>query len=296
VKEPLLRLLRSVLRSAYTRTLPGTVRDAIRLQRELARRDLNPSLSGPPAVRRIVVLAPHMDDEVFGCGGTLARAVASGSEVRVLFITDGSRGYDPARASGLSQSARLEFERTLVVARKAEARHAAAILRLGEPVFLDLPDGRAGATPGAAERLACALRQLAPEALFVPFFTDPHPDHWATNRLLVDALAGSRLPLWTLCWAYEVWTPLFANTFVDVSQVMETKSQAMAAFSSQLRDVDYARAISALNAYRCLAAGVHGGYAEAFFVETLGEYCRIFGEVLRGRSRVFRTAGFPRTS
>ena len=53
------------------------------------------ALEWQPSNERIVVLAPHMDDEVIGCGGTLARHVACGAEVTIVFLTDGRRGGKP---------------------------------------------------------------------------------------------------------------------------------------------------------------------------------------------------------
>lgn len=281
----LTRILRSVLRSAYRQTLPSTVRDAIRLQRELVRREFEPVVAAPPAGSRIVVLAPHMDDEVFGCGGALARAAAAGSTVHVVFLTDGSRGYDPARVADLSESGLSDFRRTLTETRKAEARRAGAILGFADPVFLDLPDGRAAEADGAAERLARVIGELSPDVVFLPFLTDPHPDHWAANRLFVEILDVSGIRHSVPCWAYEVWTPLVANTFVDVTDVMARKQEAMAVYRSQILDVDYPRAIASLNAYRSLAAGLSGGYVEAYLVETAAEYCSVFKKFWPGSAR-----------
>ena len=279
------RALRGALRWAYRRTLPGEVRDAVGLQRELARRELQPVVTAPPAGRRILVLAPHMDDEVFGCGGTLALAVAARSEVRVVFITDGSRGYDPSRAASLAPQERAAFERDLVETRKAEARRAGSVLGYPAPVFLDLPDGRAGEAYGGAERLARVIAELSPEVVFLPFPADPHPDHRATNLLFAEAAAAAGLGPMVQCWGCESWTPLVANTFVDVTAVMERKRIAMAAYESQSADVDYPRAMEALNAYRSLAAGLARAYVEAFFVETLDEYCALIGTFLPVRLR-----------
>jgi LmbE family N-acetylglucosaminyl deacetylase len=265
-----------MLRAVYRCTLPVTVRDAVRLQRELARREIAPELTDPPAACRIVVLAPHMDDEVFGCGGTLARAAAAGSSVRVVFITDGSRGYDPAGVAPMSAEERRAFEEALSATRKAEARRAGALLGFGEPVFLGLPDGRVAETAGALGKLAQAIADLAPETVFLPFPSDLHPDHWATHRLFIHGARAAGLAGALPCWGYEVWSPLVANTFVDISAVMPSKRGAMAAFASQTATVDYPRVIEALNAYRSLAAGLSHGYVEAFFVETLAAYGDLF--------------------
>ena len=285
VKPILTRALRSVLRSAYHRTLPSVVRDAVRLQREFVKREYEPALADPPARSRILVLAPHMDDEVFGCGGTLARAVEAQSDVRVVFITDGSRGYDPARAANLTTKEREAFEQVLIETRKAEARRSGALLGYSEPVFLDLPDGRVAGSVDAAARLARVIGELSPEVVFLPFIADCHPDHRATNQLFIDAAMAAGLGSPVMCWGYEVWTPLVANTFVDVTATMERKRSAMAIFESQNTDVGYPRAIEGLNAYRSLAAGLAHGYVEAFFVETFAEYCNLVRKFLSSRVR-----------
>ena len=281
----LTRAIRGMLRSAYHRTLPSAVRDAVRLQREIVKREYEPALADPPARSRILVLAPHMDDEVFGCGGTLALAVAARSEVRVVFITDGSRGYDPSRAASLAPQERAAFERDLVETRKAEARRAGSVLGYPAPVFLDLPDGRAGEAYGGAERLARVIAELSPEVVFLPFPADSHPDHRATNLLFAEAAATAGLGPMVQCWGYEIWTPLVANTFVDITTVMERKRVAMAAYESQRAEVDYPRMTEALNTYRSLAAGLARAYVEAFFVETLDEYCALVKTFLPVRPR-----------
>lgn len=281
----LARALRSVLRSTYHRTLPSTVRNAVRLQREIVKREYEPALADSPAGRRILVLAPHMDDEVFGCGGTLALAVAARSEVRAVFITDGSRGYDPSRAASLAPQERAAFERALVETRKTEARRVGSMLGFSEPVFLDLPDGRAAEAKDGAERLSRVIAELSPEVVFLPYPADPHADHQATNLLFAEAAAAAGLGPMVQCWGYEVWTPLVANTLVDITSVMERKRITMAAYESQRTEVDYPRAIEALNAYRSLAAGLARAYVEAFFVETLDEYCALVRTFLPIRPR-----------
>ena len=71
-------VLSGLLRIAYGRYVPEPVRNALRLNLLLIQRDREP-VRTEPATGRVVVLAPHMDDEVFGCGGTLARACAGGA-------------------------------------------------------------------------------------------------------------------------------------------------------------------------------------------------------------------------
>jgi LmbE family N-acetylglucosaminyl deacetylase len=232
-----------------------------------------PQLVPVPAVRRALVLAPHMDDEVFGCGGTLARGVALGTQIRAVYLTDGSKGYLGARPPGSPLDA---AERRLVQRRKAEARCAGKVLGLAELIFLDLPDGALVADAAAVERLSDVLATTDPELVYLPLFTDLHPDHRAANELFLAAAARVRLRRSTRCWAYEVWRPVPANVLVDISATIERKREAMRAFESQNGAFDYPRAIEGLNAYRSLLGGEGRGFVEAFFVADLDLYARLW--------------------
>jgi len=117
------------------------------------------------------VLAPHMDDEVLGCGGTLALHVAAGSDVKVVFLTDGGRGG----AAGEEPS-------SIVAIRKAEAECAAHVLGINRLFFLDAADGRLRSDTVVAGRLCEILERERPEIVYLPFFLERHPDHRAHKR------------------------------------------------------------------------------------------------------------------
>jgi LmbE family N-acetylglucosaminyl deacetylase len=265
-------LVERLLRAAHTRLAASGGAAALRLELELLRRSRAPAVVAPLAVRRVLVLAPHMDDEVLGCGGTLAACAARGAEVRVAYLTDGSKGYANASPAGAAPTLR---ERRLVELRKEEARRAAKILGWSELIFLDLPDGRLAVTDEAVARLARVLAELRPELVYLPFLTDPHPDHWATNGIFLAAARRSGLRGGTQCWGYEVWKPIPANTLVDISDAMALKRAAMREFASQNRDVNYPRAMEGMAAYRSLLSSAGSGFAEAFFAADLKLYARL---------------------
>jgi len=246
LREPRLsRLLQGALRALYGRYVPEPVKNSLRLQLTLLRRDVEPARAAPPT-GRIVVLAPHMDDEVFGCGGTMALAADAGARVTFVYVTDGSKGYPGARLAGPS-----------------DAEAAAA-------------DGVLAVTADAVAALADTLARRAPSAVFLPFLTDLHHDHWITNCLFVEAARRARLSLSVACWGYEVWTPLVANAVVDITAAAERKRLAMQEFPSQQAEFDYPRAMLGLNTYRSLHRGRAHGLAEAFHVAELGVYRRLF--------------------
>jgi LmbE family N-acetylglucosaminyl deacetylase len=222
------------------------------------------ALEWQPANERVVVLAPHMDDEVIGCGGTLARHVASGAEVTVVFLTDGRRGGTATDAAGQS---------TISATRKREAQLALGELGITRIVFLDGEDGRLGATPGLGSALRTALAAARPQILYLPFFLEEHPDHRAASTLLAEAVSGTELTFH--CHGYEVWTPLFPNCFVRIDATVDAKRRALGHYQSQLAEADYLHTGLGLNAYRSSALLESCRYAEAFYAAALPQYLEL---------------------
>jgi LmbE family N-acetylglucosaminyl deacetylase len=127
---------------------------------------------------RLLVLAPHMDDETLGCGGTLALH-SDPSRIHCLFATDGSRSPAPL----LPWAGRIDPE--LPAKRRLEAIAALAELGIGRDnlIFLNLPDSRLSRHRATlARRLSEVLQTLRPELVIAPFRLDVHPDHVILNR------------------------------------------------------------------------------------------------------------------
>jgi LmbE family N-acetylglucosaminyl deacetylase len=276
-------VLSGLLRVAYGRYVPEPVRNALRLNLLLVQRDREPVRTTAPA-GRIVVLAPHMDDEVFGCGGTLAKVADGGGDVTVLFMTNGRKGYAAHTVAGRSAAEIAGWEARLSATRKEESRRAAKILGYGDAVYFDLPDGALACTTDAVRRLASALRSLQPDAIFLPFLTDVHHDHWVTNVVFAEAAPAAALRPDVTCWGYEVWTPVPANAVVDVTDVFERKARAMAEFTSQT-EYEYQRAMAALNTYRSLFTACGAGFAEGFYTAALPIYLGLYRAVAVGHRR-----------
>ncbi len=216
-----------------------------------------------------LVLAPHYDDEVLGCGGLVARLAASGAEVGVLFLTDGTASTDEGE-DPLQHAAQ----------RRREAEAAGAVLGIRWSEHLGLPDGRLEhQVEAAAEGIARLLAQRRPRLLLVPSPLEVTADHRAAFAALHRALsplreaAGASTPEETALLAataelevlaYEVNRPLFPNLLVDVSAEIPKLEAAMACYASQQRRHDYLRARLGLSRYRTLTlpAGVEA--AEAY--------------------------------
>ncbi len=151
----------------------------------------------------VVVIAPHPDDDIIGCGGVLLRLAARGARIGVTYVTDGSASHPNS----------LRFPPAVLRdVREAEAR--AALRSLGirrAPQFLRAPDS-ALATLGPEQRrtlvaaLAQRIRALRAQLVFAPWPRDPHPDHVATAALAAQALADcGRRPR---VYYYRVWLPV----------------------------------------------------------------------------------------
>jgi N-acetylglucosamine malate deacetylase 1 len=203
-----------------------------------------------PEQARVLVVAPHMDDDVIGPGGTLALHRKKGSSVSVVFCAAGAT----AEQDG---------------ARKAEARAAAAFMGFERVEWLDFPEG---ALSRNEEQLASALGKLiaevAPDQIFCPYVADHHRDHSAVALALALALERSG---WAgEVWSYEVWSPLWPNVAVDISSVVDIKRQAIELYTSQVAGLHYTEGTLGLNRYRALR--VYVDYAEAFFVASAPEF------------------------
>lgn len=236
-----------------------------------------------PANQNILVLAPHMDDEIFGCGGTLTICARQHALVTVVYLTDGRKGYDSKHATYQSATDQVRFEDRLVETRKAEARSVSELLRLQPPVFLDLPDGRLRVYADSISRLARVLDRYRPSTVFLPYLTDPHQDHWATIGIFLKAAEQSRLAQHVECWGYEVWAPLLANTIVDITEVMKEKEAAMLQYRTQAAVCDFPRVFSGLSMYRSMFTQRGRGFAEGFWVVDVGTYHTLYQAATRFR-------------
>jgi LmbE family N-acetylglucosaminyl deacetylase len=223
-----------------------------------------------PGAERVLVLAPHMDDETIGCGGTLALHAQRGADITVCFLTDGR--YGSSRLSTLQGTERQQAQQELVEARKREAKQALQALGIkNEMICLDAEDGALRTTRWAADRIGQVLAELQPELVYLPFYLEEHTDHRAVSSVLIDGARGR----WERfqCIGYEVWTPLFPNCLVRIDETLPLKKAALAHYETQLAETDYIHACVGLNAHR--SAGLldaKGGYAEAFHVASFADY------------------------
>jgi LmbE family N-acetylglucosaminyl deacetylase len=202
---------------------------------------------------KIMVIAPHPDDEAIGCGGAICLHVKHADRVSAVFLTSGELGIP-----GLS-AARA---RTI---REAEARESAKILGITKLSFLRQPDGSVWKhLREATAAIRPILERQAPSLIYLPHPGEWHPDHRVALTICRAALqqTGLRPALRT----YEVWTPLAEYDAVEnISAVMPRKLSAIRCHRSQLAQLPYDRAIQGLDQYRG-AFAAQALYAEVFQV------------------------------
>ncbi len=209
---------------------------------------------------RLLILAPHPDDEVIGCGGLVAQHLREGRAVRVVVATDGAEA-EPSVSDRLAYRAQ----------REEESRRALALLGEAELHFLRFADR--ALDDAVAGPLRQHLLEFKPDLVCVPSPIEIHPDHLALSRAFCVLVQRDRELFADLAIArvafYEVSQPLRPNTLVDITDVAERKYQAIAAHVSQTGIRDYPAYARGLNAYRALTLPPDSKFAEAYWLTTM---------------------------
>lgn len=176
----------------------------------------------PDARLRVLCVGGHPDDPESGCGGTLARYAALGHAVTILYFTRGERGID---GKSLDEAARI---------RSAESESACRILG-AEPKFFGQIDGATEVTHAHVDAMSRFFSTAQPDIVFTHWPVDTHMDHQVASILTIRAWMGDRA---ARLYFFEVnagsQTQGFpANTYVDISSVVEQKKTALFAHVSQ---------------------------------------------------------------
>lgn len=213
-------------------------------------------LEKPPR-GKVLVLSPHPDDDIIGCGGVLSQHSDQKDIIKIIYLTDGSGGIDNKKQN----------------TREQEAINAAKVLKIKDLMFWRFPDGKLNENRTTKELLTSILKEFKPDTIYAPSFLDPHPDHFETAKILASALKESKF-LGEI-FSYEVWSPIYANKIINIDKAFEQKKEALTAQKSQITSRGYLNSIIGLAQYR---AGMYnaGQYAEAFFSCKKELYLKLF--------------------
>jgi N-acetylglucosamine malate deacetylase 1 len=212
---------------------------------------------------RVLVVAPHPDDETLGCGGTLLRLASEGAQIAWLIVTSMPDDDD--------------FSEEQRVSREAEIAKVRELYGFSEVFALRLAPRRLDTYPLAdlIAEFSAAFVSYRPTQVFLPHRRDVHTDH----RAVFDAVAACskwfRYDSVRRVFAYETLSetefslegePVFhPNFFVDITAFLERKLEIMAVYKSEIQDFPFPRSVEAIRALASLR-GANSGFraAEAF--------------------------------
>ncbi|MBF0565212.1 MAG: PIG-L family deacetylase [Nitrospirae bacterium] len=235
----------------------------------LTESDIIPYVGAEPPGKKVMVVAPHPDDETLGPGGTLSLLVSKGVRVVVVFLTSGDKA-DPAHPlNGTQKSGSPVSDYALM--REKEACRALRILGISEYYFLRYGDREVFSNFDSCKDSLYYIYNIMShegegqplcDAVYAPSPLELNPDHRAAAALALHLNRDYGLSVVF----YEVTTPLRPNLIVDITGVMRKKNKAMRAYKSQLKLIEYDEYINSLNRVRALTLPGKTLYAEAFMV------------------------------
>ena len=216
-------------------------------------------------MKRILVIAPHADDEFIGVGGTIIKEIENGNEVYVCIVT---KGMPPLFTEAVANNI------------QSEAKKCHAEAKIKKTYFLDFPAVMLEEQHRyiVNDKILEVIEEVKPDEVYIPHFGDMQKDH----QIVADACMVTLRPKYSFSpkriYAYETlsetgWNvpsasnAFIPNRFVDISEQLDEKIRCMGFYKSQLYSFPNARSIEAiihLAKYRGSLMNIHA--AEAFMV------------------------------
>lgn len=220
------------------------------------------------SVKNVLVVAPHCDDEILGCGGTIAKYTASGHNVFIAIITNGHLGAPELFSKEGTEKVR------------AEALESHKILGVKDTFFLDFPAPRLDSIPAyqLSIRLSEIIKANSIEIMYIPHRGDIHKDHRITYEAAL--VAGRPINNTTVkkILAYETlseteWAAPFADeafiptVFENIEPYLEKKLEAFKCFGTQIKEFPHSRSLKTIEILSNLRGATVGlSNAEAFML------------------------------
>jgi LmbE family N-acetylglucosaminyl deacetylase len=222
-----------------------------------------------PVPSSVLVVAAHPDDEILGCGGTMARLTREGSDVRIAILAEGMSSRYPTR-DGVDK---VQLEHL-----HEDARKAADALGVKDVVLCKLPDNRLDTVPllEIVKRVEDLVGRFAPQVIYTHHPGDLNVDHGVVHRAVLTATRPTKghcvreiyafeVPSSTE-WAFQQLEPVFRpNVFVDIVDTLNAKIAALSCYDTEEREFPHPRSAKALQAIAARWGSVVGlQAAEAF--------------------------------
>ena len=217
----------------------------------------------------VLIISPHHDDEVLGCGGTITKHYKKGDKVFVIYIT-----------AGWSALPKIKSKEKAIKIREKEAHEACKILGVQKAIFLRENDRNFYNKKGEIiEKMIKTIRDIKPNLIYTPHPKEKDTEHKIAYEIIKEATWLSKSPYLPklgrptksveVIYLYEVWTPM-KDFFIkeDITNVFDIKINALSAYKSQLEYLNLIDAITGLNMYRGSMVGTIKKFAEVFQAET----------------------------
>lgn len=218
---------------------------------------------------RVLVIAAHPDDEVYGMGGTMAKLSTQGHEIHVLIVTDGCT----------TQYAGRSDLPAIIERKRSEAREANCLLGVRKVHFGSLPDMRLDTVPHVEVNrlIEQTVNSVRPEAVYTHFYGDVNLDHQMVYRSTLVAVRPVPGQCVQELYCYRVpsateWSPqlghtaFLPNVMVDIGGFEDAKEQALLTYQTEARSYPHPRSsqyVRETDRARGLEWGL--GAAEAFW-------------------------------
>jgi len=217
----------------------------------------------------ILIIAAHPDDEVLGCGGTIARLNKEGYKISTLILGEGISSRDDVRDVKKREKDILEL--------KEEAKRANAILGVKEVFFHDFPDNRFDTVPflDIVKVIEKIKNNIKPEIIFTHYEKDLNIDHQITYKAVITATRPIKGETVKEMYSFELpssteWNyPLsfFPNVFYDISGTIDVKLRALEEYKTELREYPHPRSLEGVELIaKNWGMKVGLNYAEAFTI------------------------------
>jgi N-acetylglucosamine malate deacetylase 1 len=220
--------------------------------------------------RRVLVVAAHPDDEVLGCGGTLAQLAAAGASVHVAFLADGVGARGPTDTAAVSERE----------ARRGAATEAARILGVKSVEHCELPDNRLDtvALLDVVQVVEEWVARHSPDTVVTHHGGDLNVDHRRAHQAVITACRPQpgrsvervlcfEVPSSTEWQAPGSGAPFTPNLFVDIAAEWSLKRKALTAYATEMRPWPHSRSYEAVeHLVRWRGASIGREAAEAFVV------------------------------
>lgn len=202
-------------------------------------------------MNKVLIIAPHPDDETLGCGGTLLRHKADGCQIHWLLVT------------GMSEE--LGFSEQRIAKRNEEIFLAAQEYAFDSVTQLDLPPAALETLPlgQIIAGISDTINKVKPQIVYVPYRNDAHSDHELVFDAAMSATKSFRYPFIKRVLAYETLSEtdfgmkpedggFRPNVFVDISSYINKKLDIMEVFESEMGEFPFPRSRKALEALATL--------------------------------------------